>query len=476
MQPWRYTLKLHIGLIFLLVVLASCVTIAGISLARSSQMLTRATDDLFSRISKETVTDIQTAFLPGENAVALMAQHPVTDAASLDKRLDSLPIFKQALGLSPNQASLFVGYDNGDFFMFRRLPDSPEARATLRAPDGAKFAVQSIEHPASGPAIGTFLYYDADLGEMKRDDRPDYVTFDPRKRPWYEKASVSLFQIKTQPYVFFSFSEIGTTLAWTAANSRAVIGADIIHEVRTRFEVLWRVAEIAFWKEISEGGDRPALEAALKAEQDRLADDFAFVAICNEGGEFMSDDKVTRPANQIIPDNNRWGFRMSVPQYLYNRGELYNLTVRRGTLTEEDRYKINEHIVQTMIMLSELPFSKHLREVPEIAGSHHEKMDGTGYPRRLQGQEINLLGRIMVVADIFEALTAVDRPYKKGKTLSEAVKIMSFMVKDHHLDRELFELFLTSGAYRLYAEKFMRPEQIDMVDIAAYITQQAKIA
>jgi HD-GYP domain-containing protein (c-di-GMP phosphodiesterase class II) len=304
---------------------------------------------------------------------------------------------------------------------------------------------------------------------------------------------------------------------------------DRIHEVRTRFEVLWRDAEVAYWQGRAEGGDPAQLEEALKAEQARLTEDYGFVATCNEGGEFMADDKIARlkdiasrrwlrhfddsigigeeekarkpandapaqlpvwedlladkaehllarPANQIIPDDNRWGFRMSVPQYLYNRGELYNLTVKRGTLTEEDRYKINEHIVQTMVMLSELPFPKHLRDVPEIAGSHHEKMDGTGYPRRLAGDEINLLGRIMVVADIFEALTAVDRPYKKGKTLSEAVKIMSFMVKDHHLDRDLFELFLSSGAYRVYAEKFMRPEQIDDVEVETYLSAPVKIA
>ena len=152
---------------------------------------------------------------------------------------------------------------------------------------------------------------------------------------------------------------------------------------------------------------------------------------------------------------------MAVPEVLYNKGELYNLGVARGTLSEEERYKINEHIVQTLIMLTQLPFPKHLRNVPEIAAGHHEKMDGTGYPRRLTRDEMSPVARMMAIADIFEALTAVDRPYKKGKTLSEAIRIMSFMKKDQHIDPELFDLFLRSGVYREYAERFMKPEQID---------------
>lgn len=160
---------------------------------------------------------------------------------------------------------------------------------------------------------------------------------------------------------------------------------------------------------------------------------------------------------------------MPVPDLLYNRGELYNLAVARGTLSDEERYKVNEHIVQTLIMLSELPFPKHLREVPEIAACHHEKMDGSGYPRRLVRDQMGPVARMMTIADIFEALTAVDRPYKKGKTLSEAIRIMSFMKKDRHIDPELFDLFLRSGVYRAYAERFMKPEQIDSVDVTAYL-------
>ena len=300
---------------------------------------------------------------------------------------------------------------------------------------------------------------------------------------------------------------------------------DRIHEVRMRFEVLKRDAEIACLKAIAAGAPEAAEREKLAAELAQLDDDFAFIAACNEGGEFMapalverlkaiaartwtrtlddrigisheeSERKARSPAPSLpvvehlladkpehvferqprdrMPADNKWGFRMPVPEVLYNKGELYNLGVARGTLSEEERYKINEHIVQTLIMLTQLPFPKHLRNVPEIAAGHHEKMDGTGYPRRLTRDEMSPVARMMAIADIFEALTAVDRPYKKGKKLSEAIRIMSFMKKEQHIDPELFDLFLRSGVYRTYAENYMRPEQIDDIDVSAYLDQSA---
>ncbi len=296
---------------------------------------------------------------------------------------------------------------------------------------------------------------------------------------------------------------------------------DRIHEIRMRFEVLKRDAEIACYKAIADGEDEATARSKLASRLTQLDEDYAFVAQCNEGGEYLPpadverlqqiagqkwlrtlDDRIgishlekarkqrspatslpvlepliadkpehvfdRREQDRIAPDNE-WGFRMEVPERLYNRGELYNLSVSRGTLSEEERYKINEHIVQTLIMLSQLPFPKHLRQVPEIAGGHHEKMDGTGYPKRLLRDEMSVQARMMAIADIFEALTAVDRPYKKGKTLSEAIRIMSLMQKDAHIDPDLFALFLRSGVYLDYAERFMRPEQIDEVDIERYL-------
>jgi HD-GYP domain-containing protein (c-di-GMP phosphodiesterase class II) len=295
---------------------------------------------------------------------------------------------------------------------------------------------------------------------------------------------------------------------------------DRIHEVRMRFEVLKRDAEIRCWRAIADGAERDAAMQALAPELQTLDDEFAFVAECNEGGEFMAperierlqaigvrtwqrtlDDRVgiswaerTRKARSPAPtlpvdetlladkpehlierddtddgaDLAERGFRMEVPEYAYNRGELYNLCIARGTLSAEERFKINDHIVQTILMLEELPFPRHLRAVPQIAGGHHEKMDGTGYPKQLHRDAMPLSARMMAIADIFEALTASDRPYKKAKTLSEAIRIMGFMKKDQHIDPQLFELFLESGVYLRYAHEFLDASQIDEVDVAAH--------
>lgn len=290
---------------------------------------------------------------------------------------------------------------------------------------------------------------------------------------------------------------------------------DRIHEIRMRFEVLKRDAEIACWQAIAGGAEEGAEQARLAAAWATLDEEFAFVASCNEGGEEMAgarierlqqiaerrwlrtlDDRLgvspeerrrmgpgpvlpvaealiadkpehrfARGAEDAMPTDNPWGFRLKVPALLYNRGELANLSITRGTLSEEDRFKINEHIVQTIRMLAELPFPRHLKAVPEIAGGHHEKMDGSGYPRGLTREQMSPVARMMAVADIFEALTAIDRPYKKGKTLSEAVAIMARMRDEGHIDPDIFALFLRAGVYRDYAERFMQRAYVDEVDV-----------
>lgn len=297
---------------------------------------------------------------------------------------------------------------------------------------------------------------------------------------------------------------------------------DRIHEIRMRFEVIKRDAQIDYWQGIANGKNKDELKEKLDAELRALDGDFAFIAECNESGEFMAPERIERleqiaqrtwmrtlddtigisweekqrklrsgiqplpvtenlladkdehiiqrDESDCIAEENPWGFRLNVPEYKYNRGELYNLAIGRGTLTDEERYMINDHIVQTIIMLEKLPYPKYLREVPSIAGGHHEKMDGTGYPKKLHKDDLSLTARMMAIADIFEALTASDRPYKKAKTLSEAIKIMGFMKKDQHIDPELFELFLRSGVYKEYAEKYLDPEQVDDVQLSDYLT------
>ena len=296
---------------------------------------------------------------------------------------------------------------------------------------------------------------------------------------------------------------------------------DRIHEIRMRFELLKSEAETEHWRRIASGAEPEASQQTLQASWRNLDDDFAFVAACNLGGERMAperierlqaiatrtwrrslddrlgvgpeelrrrqrqpapalpvreplladrpDQLIERPERDLIPADNPWGFQMEVPMYLYNRGELHNLTVERGTLSPEDRFKINEHMVQTIRMLSALPFPRHLAAVPEIAGAHHETLDGRGYPRRLRGEQMGVLARVMAIADIFEALTAADRPYKRGLKLSEALTIMARMVQERHIDADLFDLFLTSEVYLSYAQHQMDPAQVDGVDQEALL-------
>ncbi len=294
-----------------------------------------------------------------------------------------------------------------------------------------------------------------------------------------------------------------------------------IHEIRMRFEVLKRDAEIRHLQRVAAGEHGADSQRRLDSELRELDTDFATVARCNEGSEGLAPEQIAelqrisgrtwlrtldntlglseeertrlnpladsrlpaleqlladrpehrieRPQRERIPADNRWGFRMKVPDLLYNRGELYNLSIGRGTLTEEERYKINEHIVQTEIMLRELPFPRHLQRVPEIAAAHHEKLDGSGYPKGLASAQLGPQARMLAIADIFEALTASDRPYKRGLRLSQSMSIMARMSKEQHIDADLFELFLRSGVYLDYAQRFMRPEQIDAIDIDALL-------
>lgn len=295
---------------------------------------------------------------------------------------------------------------------------------------------------------------------------------------------------------------------------------DRIHEVRTRFEVLLRDAQINRLVAIHHQGVAPeTADQQFAQRKQQLEDDFAFIAECNQGGEFLSPDKVERiqqiagqswvrnfdnrlglshvelerlaryqPAplpvtEPLLSDrpehlverpsstalDARFGFRMEIPEYLYNHGELHNLTVSRGTLTNEERFKINEHMIHTIAILEQVPFPPELSRIPEYAGAHHETLIGTGYPRKLTAEQLSIPARVMAIADIFEALTAADRPYKKAKTLSEAIRILSFFKKDQHIDPDLFDLFLTAGIYKQYAEHFLSPEQVDEVDIQKYI-------
>jgi hypothetical protein len=241
---------------------------------------------------------------------------------------------------------------------------------------------------------------------------------------------------------------------------------DRIENVQTRFEVLRRDVEIKFLNtrfELLEKGDLDGVkdaEAKLKLLLTQFDDDLSFVENMNVGGEFMQEEDQSR-IRQI--GGYEWNYKGETKPFLTEL-EIRNLTIPKGTLLPEEREIINDHIVITIDMLEKLPYPKNLRNVPEFAGGHHETLDGKGYPKGLTGDQMSVQAKMMAIADIYEALTASDRPYKDGKKLSHAMRIMGFMRNDYHIDEELFEIFVKEGVYKEYAMKYLAENQLDEVE------------
>jgi HD-GYP domain-containing protein (c-di-GMP phosphodiesterase class II) len=242
---------------------------------------------------------------------------------------------------------------------------------------------------------------------------------------------------------------------------------DRVEVIRTRFELVKREAEIKYLKALAEkGADAAKLREEYNERLTQLDDDRSFIAHANVGAEFMDKEHIDRVHAIAKMQFRDWD---GEEKNFLSDDEVHNLCIPRGTLTPEERKVINHHIEATIEMLEKLPFPKHLSKVPEFAGGHHERMDGKGYPRGLTRDEMSIPARIMAIADVFEALTASDRPYKDAKTLSETVRIMSNMKRNGHIDPDLFDLFVESGVYQEYADEFLKPEQIDEVDVQAML-------
>ena len=246
---------------------------------------------------------------------------------------------------------------------------------------------------------------------------------------------------------------------------------DRIGLLDTRFEVLRRDAQVRMLQakvEALESGNKgawPELEARYNAQIKQLDADREFIRLCNIGSERMAPEDQQRVFS--IGTGYRWrdtDGNEDVPFLTHD--EITNLTIRSGTLTDDERKIINHHIEVTIMMLESLPWPKHLKNVPEYAGGHHERMDGKGYPRGLTREQMSVQARVMGIADIFEALTAKDRPYKKGKTLTEALTILGRFKLNGHIDPDLFDVFIRERLYLRYAEQFLDPEQIDDVDLS----------
>jgi HD-GYP domain-containing protein (c-di-GMP phosphodiesterase class II) len=231
---------------------------------------------------------------------------------------------------------------------------------------------------------------------------------------------------------------------------------DRIHLIDTRFEILKRDAEIEMLKE-----GTPEARARYRERLRRFDEDRMFLRAANIGGERMREEDVER-IRRIA--EYTWTDVSGHEAKFLSSDELKNLTIRAGTLTPDERQVINHHIVATIKMLEALPWPRHLKNVPEYAGGHHERMDGKGYPKGLTREQMSWQARVMGIADIFEALTAKDRPYKKGKTLSESLEILGRMSLNGHIDPELFDVFVRRKIYLRYAEMFLDKEQIDVVD------------
>jgi HD-GYP domain-containing protein (c-di-GMP phosphodiesterase class II) len=238
---------------------------------------------------------------------------------------------------------------------------------------------------------------------------------------------------------------------------------DRIELIKTRWQAIRLArrleAEKAKFPMVKEAADPEKLkeiDAACNRDMQKLNNDLDFLTDINQGGEFMAEDKLNR-----LDTIARGRYREDGSGHpLLNEDEVYNLSIPKGTLTEEERNIINNHALMTIKILDKLPWPKKLANVPHIAGAHHEKLDGSGHPLGLSGDQINVQSRIMAVADVFEALSAKDRPYKKPMPMSQAIKILNFMVKDNHVDKNLVDLFINSGLHIEYAKKFLDPSQL----------------
>ena len=237
---------------------------------------------------------------------------------------------------------------------------------------------------------------------------------------------------------------------------------DRIALVETRFAALKRDAEIAMLRSILAGAERTAAEQDLRTLCGRLDDDLAFLRRTNIGGEAMRPEDQQRVRDIAT---RTWAAPDGTVQPILSADEVKHLTIAKGTLTREERDIINHHIVATIRMLESLPYPKHLRRIPEFAGGHHERMDGKGYPKGLTREQMSVQARVMGIADVFEALTAGDRPYKKAMPLSQALAILGRMKLDGHIDPDLFDVFIHEGVWLEYAKRFLPAGQIDAVDV-----------
>jgi HD-GYP domain-containing protein (c-di-GMP phosphodiesterase class II) len=233
--------------------------------------------------------------------------------------------------------------------------------------------------------------------------------------------------------------------------------------IEARFDGAAREARIAYLEAVAAGEAETAAASRYRAELAALDADRAFLREANRGSERMADEDIARV--RAIGARRVRGADGAL-QPLLSEDETANLTIPYGTLNATERAIINGHVTTTIRMLESLPWPRHLARVPEYAGGHHERVDGKGYPRGLTREQMSLPARMIAIADVFEALTAADRPYKRAKTVAESLAILGQMKQSGHVDPDLFDVFLREGVWLDYARKFLAPEQFDEGDLA----------
>ena len=296
------------------------------------------------------------------------------------------------------------------------------------------------------------------IAEAACEDQGQYQDFELNDEEWYE-LRVSAWM--------HDCGKLATPDSVLDKSTKLHKMIDGIKLIEARFAALKSQLYIKHLQDLTANpDDKLGLEDYYHSEIHKLDDDLQFVRISNKGGEFMSEDSKER-IRQIALYS--WADSQGDEQPMLNQDEVENLCIERGTISHEERQIINNHMVVTIDMLEGLPFPKQLKRVPEYAGGHHEKMNGSGFPKGLTKDQMSIPARMMAIADIFEALTAKDRPYKDPMKISLSLNILRRMVDDEHIDGDLYTLFLTSRVWETYAQRVLSPEQLDVDDISPFL-------
>lgn len=296
------------------------------------------------------------------------------------------------------------------------------------------------------------------IAEAACEDEEIYNEFDLTDEEWYE--------LKVSAWMH-DCGKLATPDSVLDKSTKLHRMLDGIDAVESRFAAMKAQLRIQYLEDMAENPkEAEALTHRFNSEMEKIDEDLDFVRLSNKGGEFMSEDSKER-IHQIA--TYTWFDVHGNEQPMLNDDEVYNLCIERGTLTHEERQVINNHMTVTIDMLEGLPFPKQLKRVPEYAGGHHEKMNGSGFPRGLTGEQMSVPARMMAIADVFEALTAKDRPYKDPMKISLSLTILKRMVEDEHLDPDLFNLFVRKRVWERYAQAALAPEQLDVDDASEYL-------